>query len=120
MEREQAPARGRRIAHASCPAAVPETHAMVALAKEVATWKGDVYVHCANGHGRSASLAAMVMVLRGEADSWREAFRLMRLSRPLVHIQPPQEAILDEVEGELRAHATMLTGVPAHATADRM
>lgn len=80
---------------------MPKPHDMLALAREVATWEGAVYVHCANGHGRSASLAALVMVLRGISPDWRAAFTKMQAARPLVHLQPPQERILDDLQARI-------------------
>ena len=69
---------------------LPDAEALAALAMEVASWPGDTYIHCANGHGRSASLAALVMVLRGEVPDTAAAFVAMKAKRAQVKIQMQQ------------------------------
>ena len=69
---------------------LPQAEALAALAAEVALWPGETYIHCANGHGRSASLAALVMVLKGESADTVAAFAAMKRHRPLVGIQLQQ------------------------------
>lgn len=92
-----------------------------------------MYIHCANGHGRSACLAAFVMVCRGMARDWKAAFGLIQQSRPLCHIHPGQsrvmeaaQALLDEAEAGEEAAAgedTLATGTskrigPVRAASD--
>ncbi len=55
---------------------------------------GPVYIHCAAGHGRSATLAAAVLMTRGDAASADEAETLMRRSRPAVHLHSAQRRVL--------------------------
>jgi hypothetical protein len=68
---------------------------------QIATWREEVYIHCANGHGRSASLAALVLVYRGMFRTWREAFAHIQLSRKLAKIHVNQEHIMDEAQALL-------------------
>lgn len=49
-----------------------------------------IYIHCAQGHGRSATLAAVVMVIRGDAETVSDAMTKMVLRRPLVHLHSVQ------------------------------
>lgn len=78
---------------------MPDTMAMLRGARKVAReWNGGLYVHCANGHGRSSCFAALVMLFRRQASSWREAFKMMRTHRQYIHIQAPQERIMEKLE----------------------
>ena len=49
-----------------------------------------IYLHCAQGHGRSATLAAVLMVLREDAPTDDEAMRQMQRFRPAVHLHSVQ------------------------------
>lgn len=95
---------GRR--YACVPAldcTMPLPGALIAAAATVGSWPGGVYVHCANGHGRSACFAALLMVLRGDCSSWRDAVAQMKTVRPLVSVHGTQAALMDEVEASMRA-----------------
>lgn len=51
-----------------------------------------VFVHCANGHGRSAAFAAALLLRKGLAADVAEAMALIRRARPVCRINPAQEA----------------------------
>lgn len=51
-----------------------------------------VFVHCANGHGRSAAFAACLLVAMGRADGVDEAERIMQRARKSIHLQPRQRS----------------------------
>ena len=62
----------------------------VNLANEIAAYPGTVYINCALGHGRSAALAAMVLVRRGLAPDIGTAEKLLQSTRPLVKLSTEQ------------------------------
>ena len=70
---------------------------------QIATWRHSVYIHCANGHGRSTSLAALVLVYRGQFRTWREAFAHIQRSRLLAKIHVNQEKVMDTAQQLLDA-----------------
>jgi protein-tyrosine phosphatase len=78
-------------------ALVPHDPDVENLAAEVASWPGVVYVHCALGHGRSALLAAAVVLRRGLAATPREAEALLRQARPAVRLKPAQRRLLQRL-----------------------
>lgn len=83
--------RGRTLRCLPClDREMPEEEALGLLALEVAEWGGVTYIHCANGHGRSAVLAAMVLVLRGHCGTVAEGMRLMKTRRSVISGQPHQ------------------------------
>src|SRR5262249_22991727 len=67
------------------------------LIATVAAWEGIVYVHCAQGFGRSALVVAGVLVERGLARDADEALVLLRKARPGVHLRPVQRRMLDRL-----------------------
>jgi protein-tyrosine phosphatase len=53
-----------------------------------------VFVHCASGHGRSATLAAALLIARGAASSVEEAESLMQKKRPGIRLNALQRAAI--------------------------
>jgi hypothetical protein len=66
----------------------------------IAEWlpKGRVYVHCALGHGRSATMIAAFLLAASMADSVEEAITMIRSERAGVGLKPEQVRILQEFE----------------------
>lgn len=52
------------------------------------------FIHCANGHGRSALLAALVLVLLQEESTLADCRKVLKSNRPVVSWQPNQEEIV--------------------------
>jgi protein-tyrosine phosphatase len=63
---------------------------------------GPVYVHCALGHGRSATVVVGYLVLNGECTDWEVAEERLRALRPGVKIKPGQRAALERLMLRLR------------------
>ncbi len=78
-------------------AAPPDEAALRAALDKVADYPGVVYVHCAQGHGRSAVLAAAVLVRRGLAADGRRAEEMLRRVRPGVRLSARQRQSLDRL-----------------------
>lgn len=64
----------------------PSSAELRALLEQIAEHEGTLYVHCAAGHGRSAMVAASVLVRRGVASDVTEAMALMKKARPKVRL----------------------------------
>lgn len=75
--------------------AAPELKGFRDIVQQVADWNGEVYVHCALGHGRSALAAAAVLMARGVADTPEEAISLVERARPGVRLNPIQQSFLE-------------------------
>ena len=70
--------------------AAPAPEAFRNAVKESAAHKGMVYIHCALGHGRSALLAAAVLMVRGVAAGPEEALAQVKWARPAVRLNREQ------------------------------
>jgi protein-tyrosine phosphatase len=82
-------------------AAVPRTSALPELVAELAGRQG-VYLHCAQGHGRSGLVAAAVLLARGLADNPAEAVSFVRTVRPGVRLRKGQRRYLEMLHRRLR------------------
>ena len=71
---------------------VPDSGACDALVEEAFS-AGSVFVHCANGHGRSAAFAAALLLRRGLARDVAEAMGIIRRARPACRLNPVQTAL---------------------------
>ncbi|MCB9594636.1 MAG: dual specificity protein phosphatase family protein [Sandaracinaceae bacterium] len=82
----------------------PDVDAFRALLDRLDGEEGPIFVHCAMGHGRSATVAAGLMVRRGVATDVDDAIRRMTAARPRVHLHGVQRAAVGLVsmkQGEL-------------------
>lgn len=76
----------------SLDAYVPDAAAF-AQALDAAAAVPAVYVHCANGHGRSAAFAAALLLRRGLARDLDEAMTIIRRARPACRLTPAQAGL---------------------------
>jgi hypothetical protein len=80
--------------------AAPDETQLRAAVEKVVAWPGPVYVHCAQGHGRSALLAAAVLVRRNLATDARQAEEMLCRVRPGVRLTRSQRKMLDRLVGD--------------------
>ena len=73
----------------------PEAHAYRVLLGELVGETRPIYIHCAMGHSRAATVAAGVLIGRGVVDSAHEAERLMKSVRPKVHFTHEQRRLVE-------------------------
>jgi hypothetical protein len=58
--------------------------------------QGAVYVHCALGHGRSATFVAAYLLKSSQAQTLEEALTRLKTVRPGVDLHSPQQSLLEE------------------------
>ena len=75
-------------------AETPALEALRAACKHVAA--GRVYVHCAQGHGRTGMFAAALLAERGAVQSAGQALRLLRQQRPGINWNTRQRQFMEE------------------------
>ena len=83
---------------------VPDDTALVALVGEIEALAGSVYIHCAEGRGRTGMLAAALLIARGRAPDLSTALNLGRQRRPSLRLSASQAALVERVSAELRSH----------------
>jgi hypothetical protein len=71
--------------------------ALEQIARAIVDMPGDVYIHCAEGHGRTALVATSLLLTRGDARSAGEAIALLLERRPLARMNAAQRKVLDQV-----------------------
>jgi protein-tyrosine phosphatase len=78
-------------------ATAPDEAALRRTIERILTHKGPVYVHCAQGRGRSALVAAGVLVRRGIAGDAGQAEEILRGIRSSVKLTPGQRRMLGRI-----------------------
>ncbi len=89
----------------------PSVTALRQAAQEILNADGGVYIHCANGHGRTGTLAGAVLLLGGRAKTPDEAIEMMCRSRPRLSLNSTQKRGLQEVARRVREE--LEEGAPA-------
>lgn len=70
--------------------------------RELAALPGPLYIHCAQGHGRTGMIAAALLVARGDAPDAKVALARVRQARPAVRLSAQQERALDALADALQ------------------
>ena len=65
---------------------------------DVAAMTGDVYIHCAEGHGRTGMFAAALLLAIGHSKTPADALQFITSKRPLVRLGRQQLAALQEFQ----------------------
>lgn len=83
--------------------------ALVEAVRRVALEDG-VFVHCAQGRGRSGLFVAGILMARGEAENADAAWRRITGVKPDARLNAKQRRMLRAVEAQLQSRATDGTG----------
>ncbi|MHC4606153.1 MAG: phosphatase domain-containing putative toxin [Planctomycetota bacterium] len=75
-------------------ASIPRLDHLIDLVDTIASSEGGVYIHCAEGHGRTGLVAAALLVKKQIARDEEEAVRLVKEKRPRVRLSGSQVALL--------------------------
>lgn len=76
-------------------AAAPAPQALVALIEVLCTERRPIYVHCAQGHGRTGLIASALLIGRGLAADPEDAVAKVRAARPGVRLGRAQRGALE-------------------------
>lgn len=72
----------------------PSCASLAELAARIAEAETPIYIHCAQGHGRTGLVAAAVLIVRGISSSSESAIQFVRTVRPSVDLNAKQRQIL--------------------------
>jgi protein-tyrosine phosphatase len=73
-----------------------EPAALLQAAQEILKAEDGVYIHCANGHGRTGTLAGAVLLLGSRSETVEDALEYIRTCRPGATLNTHQRASLAE------------------------
>jgi protein-tyrosine phosphatase len=90
--------RGSYLCLPTLDASVPRAKSFEELVQKIAAWEGSVYIHCAFGHSRSATVAAAVLITRGLARDAAQAQSLLKKARPRTGLNRVQRKLLTRVK----------------------
>lgn len=79
----------------------PTAETLAPLIADLAAEPAPMLIHCIAGKGRSATVAAAVLIARGQATDAADAERQLQASRPVVHLHPAQQRVVNAVSGRL-------------------
>jgi protein-tyrosine phosphatase len=79
----------------------PSDEQFFEIVEKICTWQGNVYLHCALGRGRSATVAAGILLAKGIVDDVDGAKTLLRNIRPGVDFSSSQRQLLERFKEKL-------------------
>jgi protein-tyrosine phosphatase len=94
--------RARYLCHPVLDTCAPDEDSLLSLVGAVLAEPGPVYLHCANGHGRSSTVAAAVLLARGHSPDVHGAEQHLRRARPGVKLHAEQREVLVRTAPRLR------------------
>jgi protein-tyrosine phosphatase len=74
-------------------ASAPPPELLAAAIADILSYQGNIYVHCAAGHGRSAMAMAVLLVVRGLASDLDDAIAMMQRARTRVKLRTTQKRV---------------------------
>jgi protein-tyrosine phosphatase len=84
--------------------AVPSEADLVRAVTAIDQSSGPVFIHCAQGHGRTGLVAAALLLAQGRAADTDEAIQTLKSARPKVHLNKGQLRFLRKMAEPLRLH----------------
>ena len=75
----------------------PQEEGFRRLAQELAAATEPMYIHCGSGLGRSATVVAAVLILKGIEDDADGAEQTMQAVRPRVYLHPSQRQLVNSL-----------------------
>jgi protein-tyrosine phosphatase len=94
--------RARYLCHPVLDMCAPDEDGLVSVVGTVLAEPGPVYVHCAQGHGRSSTIVAAVLLALGHSEDVHDAEEHLRRARPGVKLHPEQRELLTRMLPRLR------------------
>lgn len=90
--------------------ALPRIEEYLELVDRLAAVEGDMLLHCAAGHGRSATVAAGVLLRRGVVGSAEEAVAVLDHARPTADLSEHQREMVRAVSPRTHARPAQRVG----------
>ena len=75
---------------------------LAAFAQDLCSAQRPIYIHCAQGHGRTGLITALFLIACGKATNVEDAMRQIQLQRPLAKLSPVQKSALQQAASILQ------------------
>ncbi len=72
-------------------ASAPNPEILTDFVKKLSRINNTIYIHCAEGHGRTGLVATLLLVAKGKADTFQEAYEILKNKRPLIRLKRIQK-----------------------------
>lgn len=72
-------------------ASVPKYDELAKFIDELRKSDNRIFIHCAEGHGRTALVASLLLIAKGKANTLNEAYDMLKIKRPLVKLNSAQK-----------------------------
>jgi protein-tyrosine phosphatase len=79
----------------------PEPARLLSTVRTIRDLPRPIYLHCAQGHGRTGLVAAAILLAEGDAKTAEEALNRVRAVRPGVRVNGGQRRALEQLAGLL-------------------
>jgi len=73
----------------------PSPESLVGIVRQLAALNRHLYIHCAQGHGRTGLVAAALLLIRGSAADPAAAVEMIQAVRPQVRLSRGQMTCLE-------------------------
>jgi protein-tyrosine phosphatase len=102
LEPKEVVARFEYLCIPTLDAAAPDRKPFLEAVDAVLANEGETYIHCALGHGRSATLVAAVLLAKGFAKDVDHAEKLLAHARPAIAIAAAQRHLLTTMSASFK------------------
>ncbi|MHC4876997.1 MAG: phosphatase domain-containing protein [Planctomycetota bacterium] len=82
-------------------ASTPDTEAILNFAQTLSSQEHPIFIHCAQGHGRTALIASALLLARGLAKDTEDALSQVQAVRPLAQLNGLQSDVLRQTASQM-------------------
>lgn len=91
----------------------PDLESIESALPSVLAAQGGIYIHCAAGHGRSASLAAVLLIHLGVETTLEGVLERLKKARPKIGLSRPQLRLVSRFADSAPAHRDGVSSSPS-------
>ncbi|WP_372369523.1 dual specificity protein phosphatase family protein [Candidatus Uabimicrobium sp. HlEnr_7] len=87
-------------------ASITDQKRFITFLEELASYQGCTYIHCAQGHGRTATITSLLLILTNKASNPTEAMAIIHNKRPLAKMKKSQWKFVNNCFSQIRTDGT--------------
>jgi len=77
-------------------ASIPNSEELADFINKISRIDAPVFIHCAEGHGRTALVASLFLIAKGKAGTLSDAYEMLKIKRPLVKLNRKQKRCAED------------------------